>query len=529
MLIKLTRHTLVPSLIAFIMFSSLLLDKVSSPYLLFLSTAIFAGIMIFGKDSKISLFLQTFGLVFFHWTTHLNWCLLLYFIFIIIEIRNRRDLRLTMSISLGYALLYTTVRLTYLPWDKYNLLVSVYDLISFILIVLIMNHLVTTEVEKKRLQKRNQFLTYHDPLTGFLNYDGYVSAVHDLAENKKSGFILILLDFQDFKSVNKESIRSGNEILARISLILRIYFPNAVAISRYAGDRFSMVIPDAGDTIREAQEILESGRLGYEVTYSFAVCPNERSTSHDIIMLAEDRLFQKKRTLWLKREEDMFRTEKLKLVGELAAGMAHEIRNPLTTLKGFIHLSKSQSYNIEPWVDIITNEITRMSELTAEFLQFSKPHISNIRPEPISVCVDRAKQLTESQATSKGHILSMDNVDVSIHVEMERDKIVQVIINLVRNAIEAMDEPGHIHIQGKIMEPNLVVIEVQDTGKGIPEKHLTKIFDPFYTTKDDGTGLGLSISHKIIQDHKGTLTVSSLENSGSVFTITLPIICEGNS
>jgi signal transduction histidine kinase len=297
-----------------------------------------------------------------------------------------------------------------------------------------------------------------------------------------------------------------------------------VAISRYAGDRFALVIPSIENAVSDVQEILESRKLGYEVTYSMAMFPEESASSQQIISLAEDRLFQNKRVLWLKREEELFRSEKLKVVGELAAGMAHEIRNPLTTVKGFIDLSKSQSYNIEPWVDIIMNEITRMNELTAEFLQFSKPHISNMKPEPISGCLDRVKYLTESQAISKGHSMYIHNIDDSILVVMDRDKIVQVLINLVRNALEAMDEPGHIYIEVKLMETKYMLIEIQDTGKGIPENELPKIFDPFYTTKEEGTGLGLSICHKIIQDHGGILSVKSIVNEGTLFTITLPVI-----
>ncbi|MFC0333593.1 ATP-binding protein [Paenibacillus sepulcri] len=369
-------------------------------------------------------------------------------------------------------------------------------------------------------------MTNHDPLTGLLNYDGYINAVNDLVENKKASFVLLLLDFQDFKSINKESISSGNEILTKISIILRTYFSNAAAISRYAGDRFALAIPVTGDALREVREILESRSLGYEITYSMAMFPEESSSSQQIISLAEDRLFQNKRVLWLKREEELFRNEKLKMVGELAAGMAHEIRNPLTTLKGFIDLSKSQSYNIKPWVDIISNEITRMNELTAEFLQFSRPHMSNMKPETISGCLDRVKYLTESQTLSKGHSIRIHSLDDTILVMMDRDKIVQVLINLVRNALEAMDEPGHIYIQVKRTDTIFTVIELQDTGRGIPEDELPKIFDPFYTTKEEGTGLGLSICYKIIQDHGGMLSVKSIVNEGTLFTITLPVLAQ---
>jgi signal transduction histidine kinase len=106
---------------------------------------------------------------------------------------------------------------------------------------------------------------------------------------------------------------------------------------------------------------------------------------------------------------------------------------------------------------------------------------------------------------------------------MDRDKVVQVLLNLIRNAIEAMREPGHIFIRAKQVNKE-VVIEIEDTGTGIPENELENIFHPFFTTKENGTGLGLSICYKIVQDHGGTLSVQSVIGQGSVFIIKLPTI-----
>lgn len=111
--------------------------------------------------------------------------------------------------------------------------------------------------------------------------------------------------------------------------------------------------------------------------------------------------------------------------------------------------------------------------------------------------------------------------DESVCVNMDRDKIVQVLINLIRNAFEAMTDPGEVHIDMK-QEGNIVLISLSDTGSGIPESSLSAIFNPFFTTKEEGTGLGLALCQKIIQDHNGKITVQSEMGTGSTFTLCLP-------
>ncbi|WP_373232928.1 ATP-binding protein [Cohnella sp.] len=520
MFIQFIRLILIPAICMLIAVSSFVLDKEPDQLLLILTGCLFSASVMFYKKIPYSNLLQVLLLSLFHWSSQLNWCQLLYFILIAIATEKTKKFTNLLSISLGYSVLYTTIRLTYLPINEYNLLVSIYDFISFILIVVFLRYFFTSELEKRQLQKRNRFLTTHDPLTRLLNYEGYINSINNLI-SKKNPIILVLLDFQDFKSINNESISNGNEVLMNISVLLRSYFSNAVAISRYAGDRFALVIPRTENTLNEIVKLLKRNPLGYQVTYSLAQFPEEAQSSQELIALSEDRLFQNKRILWLKNEEELFRSEKMKIVGELAAGMAHEIRNPLTTMQGFMQLSKSQAYNIQPWFDVMMNEITRMNELTGEFLQFSKPHINNIKPESISKCMERVLFLTESQVVSQGHIIHLQSTDESILVEVDRDKMVQVLLNLVRNAIEAMKEPGHIFMLAKRIDKE-VIIEIKDTGSGIPESEFANIFNPFYTTKVDGTGIGLSICYKIVQDHGGTLSVHSVIDQGSSFIVKLP-------
>ncbi|WP_115994928.1 ATP-binding protein [Cohnella lupini] len=500
--------------------ASLLLNKTTNIWMLILFGSLFALSVVFQKKHPIVPKIQIIFLVLFHWYSHMNWCLGLYYILILMAAHTKQTYKQTIPIFLLYILLYSTIRLSYQPLNTYNMLVSIYDFIGAAIVGSLYRYFFSLEAEKKKLKENNNFLVTHDSLTKLLNYEGYVNALQDLI-NKQNHFVLILIDFQDFKSINNQSISNGNEALVNISLLLKRLFANAHTISRYAGDRFAVTIPSKENALHEISELLSSNVLGFQVTYSMTQFPQESASKEELISIAEEKLFQNKRMIWLKREEDLFRSEKMRAVGELAAGMAHEIRNPLTTIKGFMQLSQKSGYNIGPWFETIMSEITRMNELTAEFLQFSKPNISKMKAESVTGCLDRLLFLTESDAAYRGHKIMLDIADDSLYVYIDRDKMVQVLVNLVRNGLEAMSEPGVLSIRAKREEGNAVV-EIEDTGPGIPVSEQAKIFQPFYTTKEEGTGLGLSICQKIAQDHGGNLEIQSDVGSGAVFSLSLP-------
>jgi signal transduction histidine kinase len=167
-------------------------------------------------------------------------------------------------------------------------------------------------------------------------------------------------------------------------------------------------------------------------------------------------------------------------------------------------------------------EVLRMSELTTEFLQFSKPHITNVKVHMLQDCIKRVIHLTESQAIMPGHLIQYDNNQAPIFIEMDKDKIVQVLLNIVKNGLESMELNGVLTIR-LISEDNYAIVEIEDQGTGISQLQIEQIFNPFYTTKSSGTGLGLSICHKIIEDHHGKIVVHSIENKGTTFRIFLPV------
>ncbi|WP_281887955.1 ATP-binding protein [Paenibacillus sp. YYML68] len=383
------------------------------------------------------------------------------------------------------------------------------------------------ELQKQLLDSEKKHLSTHDPLTGLYNFQEFHRQT-ELLVNDGKPILLILADCKDLKSLNTSTGFQGvNDILKQAAQLLRIMFPQSSLISRYGGDEFAIVIDNPHkQTLHTITQLLsmEFPKLtGIEINFGIASFPQDGKTKDDLLAVAESHLYMMKRETWLKREEHMLRSEKLRVVGELASGMAHEIRNPLTTIKGFIQLSKAERYNIEPWYELIMDEINRMSMLTAEFLQFSRPHITSYKVHSLRSCVQRVISLLESEATRLGHKLDFQPDRYELLMRMDQDKMLQLLLNLVKNALEAMEEQGTVDIKLYPVDRH-AVIEIMDDGKGIPEGELDKIFIPFYTTKDSGTGLGLSICHKIVQDHEGTIEVESLVGLGTKFTITLPTV-----
>lgn len=516
------KYIFAPLLTLFIILSSMLLNKTPNLTALLLTGCVFVASVILDKKIPRLQIVQILFLGVFHWFSHLNWSLLLYYLLIFLAIEKRHHYAQSLPIALLVILQYTLIRLTYVPNTYYNLLVSLFDFIGAVVVILFFHYILSSESEKKRLREQNDYLATHDPLTNLLNYEGLLHQLDELILTKRP-FALVLLDLQDFKSSGQEITSfMGYTELTGLSNFLNVQFTDAYSISRYAGNRFAILLPPREDIEGEIKQLLDSNILEYHVNFSITLCPKEADSTQLLISIGEHKLFQYIRKLWLKREEEMFNTEKMKVVGELAAGMAHEIRNPLTAIKGFIQISKQHEYNIHPWYDVIMSEITRMSELTAEFLQFSKPHISNMKPESISNCIERVCSLTESDAVYRGHTLTIEDAPHTLPVYMDRDKIVQVLLNLVRNAFEAMSEPGYVHIRIQ-QNQNMAVIEIEDTGNGILENDMHRIFYPFYTTKETGTGLGLSICQKIAEDHGGLLEARSEVGKGSVFSLQLPV------
>jgi two-component system, sporulation sensor kinase A len=216
------------------------------------------------------------------------------------------------------------------------------------------------------------------------------------------------------------------------------------------------------------------------------------------------------------------KSEKLALVGQLAAGIAHEIRNPLTSIKGFIQLFKSKYTSDEEHFNLVLSELERINLIVGEFLVLAKPTAVVFKEKEIKNLLKDVVTLINTQAI-------MNNIQILLEFESdipmivcEENQLKQVFINILKNSIEAMPNGGVIDVKVKVKEKDKVSICFIDQGSGIPEDRIPTLGEPFYTTKEKGTGLGLMTSYKIIENHDGELKISSKINEGTTVEVILP-------
>ena len=236
-----------------------------------------------------------------------------------------------------------------------------------------------------------------------------------------------------------------------------------------------------------------------------------------ILSIFEDVTNKKKETEGL-----LQKSEKLALVGQMAAGIAHEIRNPLTSIKGFIQLFKDKYTSDEVHFNLILSELERINLIVSEFLVLAKPTAVEFKDKEIKILLNDVVTLINTHAI-------MNNVQIFVEFESEistimceENQLKQVFINILKNSIEAMPNGGIIDIKVKAIEKDKISICFIDQGTGIPEDRIPKLGEPFYTTKEKGTGLGLMTSYKIIENHDGRLKISSKINEGTTVEVILP-------
>jgi PAS domain S-box-containing protein len=229
----------------------------------------------------------------------------------------------------------------------------------------------------------------------------------------------------------------------------------------------------------------------------------------------------------LKVTEDLLRkSEKLAIVGQLAAGIAHEIRNPLTTIKGFIQLLSNGLVALQDqkqYVGLMLSELNRINEIVNEFLSVSNPQDITLQCKEIRPIIEMVTSLLDPQAI-------LNKVQIWTHIESDippiwcaENQLKQMFINIIKNAIESMPSGGNVFIDVKQVELNNVLIRFRDEGCGIPEERIPYLGEPFYTLKEKGTGLGLMMCYRIVEAHQGKIKVTSQLNCGTTMDVLLPL------
>ena len=233
--------------------------------------------------------------------------------------------------------------------------------------------------------------------------------------------------------------------------------------------------------------------------------------------------------------ERMRERERLAALGQMAAGLAHEIRNPLGSIKGAAQVlqpigQESNDSSIKEFLNIIVEEVDRLNKIVSQFLDYARPYRGDPRPLDINDVVRKTLQLLENEEDAARVEISTALVEGLPQVRADPEQLRQVFLNLSINALQAMGPEGKLHVSSSLRRSTrrgvaaaFLEVRFRDTGAGIPTGDLKNLFIPFFTTKEKGTGLGLPISQRIIENHGGTIEVRSKPGSGSTFTVLLPV------
>jgi signal transduction histidine kinase len=220
--------------------------------------------------------------------------------------------------------------------------------------------------------------------------------------------------------------------------------------------------------------------------------------------------------------EELRKKEKLAVIGQMAAAIGHEIRNPLSSLKGFTQLQHESYPNTNEFYPIMIQEIDRINSIVDDLLTLGKPKEIKYSKESIEEIIKYTLSLTNQQAEKQGITIETIMERPLPPLDCDPKQLKQVFINLIKNAIESMLDGGKIIINIKVIKGNKLLISIQDEGGGIADEDLLNLGEPFFTTKAEGTGLGLMVSNHIIKDHLGELKISGFEK-GTLVKVILPL------
>ncbi|MBO2946200.1 PAS domain-containing protein [Paenibacillus sp. F411] len=363
-------------------------------------------------------------------------------------------------------------------------------------------------------------------------------------DNFISGVVLTFVNITDLKTVNEElqklsyAVEQSPSITAILDPAGRIEYVNPrytevtgfhladvkgksirECMQSEAGERpiehVMKLAKEDGQWMGELTGCKKNGELFWESVKMIPVRDKQGRIIH-YVKFSEDITDRKH------AEEMLRKNEMLSAVGQLAAGVAHEIRNPLTALKGFTKLMSGKGMGNDMYIDIMLNELNRIEQIVSELLVLAKPQAIDFVEKDLTPILQDVLMLLESQA-------NMNNVEMNalftegLRVFGVENQLKQVFINILKNAIEAMPSGGRVDVLAELhADQQQIIVQFIDNGTGIPASKLAKLGEPFYSTKNKGTGLGLMVSYKIIQNHKGTIRFESEEGQGTTVTIAIP-------
>jgi len=285
----------------------------------------------------------------------------------------------------------------------------------------------------------------------------------------------------------------------------------------HANDRIRRLLEGGSFDLLETKDMKKDGTFfDAEITLSPIMDAEGRIIATSVIT----------RDISYKKEAEQIRiqSEKLKMAGEIAAGVAHEIRNPLTVISGFVQMmNDNQNSPYSYYTNLIDSEIDRINLIISEFLVLSKPNSINQIDFKIDQVVCDILTLYKPELQARSISLSEHWNAKDTIITGDANQIKQVFINLIKNAVEAIEKDGNITLTIEKTSEHYCSIKIKDTGLGMKKEVIDHIFEPFYTTKPEGTGLGMMITEKIIQEHHGHIKIDSTYGKGTEITILLPL------
>ncbi len=355
-----------------------------------------------------------------------------------------------------------------------------------------------------------------------LDYETFLSGLPDAVVGVDEAFRIILWNAAAEALTGKSARRVQGRTLKEV-------FPPDSSLARHLAETLR-----TGESRSEAEAMID-GTDGRLVAVSIVTAPLARGSGNVEAAVAVLRDLSRIRQL----EEEVQRGQTLAAVGRMAVGLAHEIRNPLTAIRGAVQLLKNELGDEARWgeyTDVLLKEVDRVNRILEALLDLGRPVQLKPRPVNLHQLLERVALLAEEMAASQG-VRIVRRYDPSLPpILADEDRVVSVFHNLVRNAIEAMPRGGRVTLTTRVsMNPlfakvdlgtgtrQLVEVQVSDEGEGIPEALRAKIFDPFVTTKQRGLGLGLALCHRILEEHRGAIQIESAPGKGTTVSCFLPI------
>jgi two-component system, NtrC family, sensor histidine kinase HydH len=276
--------------------------------------------------------------------------------------------------------------------------------------------------------------------------------------------------------------------------------------------------------LRQAHDLLASAAASLETGSVFATAPLAFDMDSFVVQLT--RLVKQVQDLvevGRQREREVMRADQLAMVGQMAAGVAHELRNPLTSIKMLVQSARKQGAPglAEDDLAVIEHEIRRLERSLQRFLDFARPPRPERHPHDLTVIVERTLALIEGRARKQRVSVSFERPTQPVVVEVDEDQIEQLLLNLMLNSLDVMPDGGSLTVEFATPPGDQVELRVRDTGPGIPENLLPRLFDPFMSTKETGIGLGLAVSHRIAERHGGNLSADNQPDAGACFVLRL--------